>query len=358
MAEQDQDRTEQATPFKLQEARRRGQVPKSLDVNSFLILSVALFTFYIMGERFVVEFLDLIRPLLSRADRFDIDANTTVRLFKDAWDSMIRIFWPLVLAMAIMGVFANFFQTGPVFSSHPIKPDPQRLNPIQGFKRVFSLRMLYEAVKSIIKLILLGTVAYSAIVAALPKLMALTDVSPKMLIPVFLDHGYELAFKLLAVLFVVALLDLMHSRWDYDKKMRMSHRDIKDEIKRREGDPHVRSKIRQLQRERLKRSGSLRRVPNADVIVTNPTHLAVALLYDRDTMFAPTVIAKGAGELAFSMRKVAARHHIPVVENKRLARHLFKKVDIDRPIPQDLYPMVAKILIWVYAASDRRQRSR
>jgi flagellar biosynthesis protein FlhB len=153
---------------------------------------------------------------------------------------------------------------------------------------------------------------------------------------------------MLAVLLIIALLDMLYSRWEYTKRMRMSRREVKEEVKRREGDPHVRAKIKELQREAVKRAGSLRRVPDADVLITNPSHLSVALVYRRETMQAPQVIAKGAGDLALNMRKVARLHRVPLVEQRDLAQQLFRAVGIDEAIGEDLYPLVARILLRVW----------
>ena len=181
----------------------------------------------------------------------------------------------------MVAVLSNMVQTGPIFTFFPLKPDPKRLNPVQGFKRVFSRRMLFEALKTFVKLGLITATAYFVIDDMFPHLLAMPQIDPKAYPAVLLDAITSLVFKLVLVLLIVALLDLMYTRWDFGKKMRMSRREVKDEHKRREGDPHVRAKIKELQREAAKRSKSLGRVPDADVLITNPTHFAVAQQNDR-----------------------------------------------------------------------------
>jgi len=263
---------------------------------------------------------------------------------------------PFFFMVLVLPILTKLFQTGPVFTFFPLKPDPKRLNPVQGFKRVFSLRMLFEAGKTFLKFGLFAAIAYGAIVGAFPSILSMPQVDPKGYAPMLLQAICALSFKLVLALFLIALLDLLYTRWDYAKKMRMSRRELKEEVKRREGDPQVRAKIKELQREAAKRSRSAQRVPDADVLITNPTHLAVALEYRRDEMKAPRLIAKGAGETAENMKSFARRSDVPVIERPGLARHLFREVDIDQPIPESAYEPVARIYAEIYAARPARAR--
>ncbi|MGD8912215.1 MAG: flagellar biosynthesis protein FlhB [Candidatus Thiodiazotropha sp.] len=354
MAEQqtEQDRTEPATPTKLRDAKRRGQVSKSMEVNSLFILSMGVALFYLLGEGMVSRQLALSHELFSNAHRIQLDPVQSLLLFEYTVDWMLSIFWPPMAALIVISILMNIAQTGPVFSFYPLKPDTSRINPVNGFKRLFSVRLLFESLKTLIKLLLFAGVLYFAISSLLPSMIGLLDRHPDSY-PLYLaDKANSIALKLLAVLLFIALLDLLYTRWDFAKRMRMSRREIKDEVKRREGDPQIRAKIRELQREAAKRAGSLRKVPDADVLITNPTHLSVALVYQRGVMAAPQVIAKGAGELAWRMREVAKNHHVPIVENKALARRLFQSVDIDQPISEELYPLVAKILVRILASRN------
>ena len=355
---QDQDRTEDATPFKLREAKKRGQVSKSLELNSLFMLSFGLLMLYLAGESMIKEELAVSKYIFSHAHAIDFASVSPVSVFAEITTGMFAIFWPVIAGVVVIGILSNFFQTGPVFSFFPLKPDVQRLNPVSGFKRLFSIKLLYESVKSFIKLALFATVVYFFIAGAIPELLSLLDIDPTYY-PVFLmSESGELVGKLLLVLLVIAIIDFTYTRWDYAKKMRMSRRDVKEEVKRREGDPHVRARQKELQREAAKRSGSLKRVPEADVLITNPTHLSVALLYKRGEMASPEVIAKGAGDLALKMRQIARKHNIPIVENKKLARTLFKETDINRSIPEKEFPVVAKILVWAFTLRDRQNKAK
>jgi len=354
-SQQDQDRTEQATPYKLREAKKKGQVHKSMEMNSFMMLLVVLGMLYLVGERFVIGELHLSQEVLSNSNNYVFDSTHMISLIGAMARQLFEVFWPLILAIVVVAIISNVTQTGPVFTFFPLKPDVQRLNPVTGFKKLFSVKLLFEAVKSLVKLGLFASVIYYFVLGSIPRLMGLIDTDPYVYAGFFLDNARELILKLLAVFLVIVIFDVMYSRWDFSKKMRMSRREIKDEIKRRDGDPQIKAKLRELQREAARRSGSLARVPEADVLITNPTHLSVALKYERGVMQSPEVIAKGAGEQALKMRLIARKNNIPIVEYKSLARTLFKKVSIDEPIPQELFPVVARLLVKIFAARQRNQ---
>jgi flagellar biosynthesis protein FlhB len=342
----------------LREARKRGQVAKSQEVNSFVILTAGLAMAYIAGERMIAGQLSLSRSLLSSAHRVNLEPATVLAWMKSLTSGLFDVYWPLIGLIMLVGIMASVLQTGPVFSFFPLKPDVKRINPVEGFKRLFSMKLLFEAFKSILKTLLFGSVVYFVVVALMPKLLMLVGINPDHYASFLLDSARGMIFKLLLVLLLVAAADVAYTRWDFSKKMRMSRREIKDEVKRREGDPQIRAKRRELQKEAVKRAGSLSKVPEADVLITNPTHLAVALKYERGTMIAPQVIAKGAGELAARMKLIAREHRVPVVENKSLARKLFRKVALEQGIPEALYPAVAKILVWVFALREQHRTAR
>jgi flagellar biosynthetic protein FlhB len=324
-----------------------------MDFNSFFMIAGLLFVVTIWGERFVRQSLRLEQAVFEQAPVFSYDIPRMVGWFGELMVQGAFLLAPFFVMAVIVSIIANMLQTGPIFTFFPLKPDVKRINPVQGFKRVFSLRMLFEAFKSIIKLALLGAVAYIMIMSLLPKLFGMMHSDPHAHPWMLMDHASALIFKLAMVLLIIMLLDVAYVRWDYRKKMRMSRRELKEEVKRREGDPHVRAKQRELQREAAKRSRSLSRVPEADVLITNPTHLAIALRYEREATRAPRVIAKGAGTIAEQMKALAWRQSIPVVEQKSLAQRLFREVDIDEAIPESLYEPVALIYAEIMAGQTK-----
>jgi flagellar biosynthesis protein FlhB len=259
---------------------------------------------------------------------------------------------PFFILLFVFGVLSNFIQIGPIFSFFPLKPDLNRINPITGLKKLFSIRLLIESVKTVLKFVLLGSVLYFVIKNEIPKLLISFHITPSSIGLLYMPEVTSMLFKLLLALLLIAAIDLIFTRWDYAKRLRMSRRDIKDEHKRREGDPRVKSRLRELQREMLKRAKSLGSVKDADVLITNPTHFAVAIQYKKDEMDAPIVLAKGAGFLAARMKDIARLHKVPIIENKMLARSLFHEVDIERAVPIVHYAAVAKLLFWVYSLKN------
>lgn len=358
VAEQEQNRSEEATPFKREEARKRGSVAKSMEINSLFVLTGAFALASLGGERAIREVLVVVQSILEQAALLSFDLASVHTWFNGAIIIALKILAPLLGGLAIVGIIANLVQTGPIFSFQPIKPDFDRINPMSGFKRLFSLKLLFEAGKSIIKLFLFAAVLTMAFVHIIPSLLQLMSLPPMGETAKGLELGLGVMAKLLLVLLLITLFDLMFVRWDYSKQLRMSPREMKEEIKRREGDPRIRARMRELQREMVKRSQSLSRVKDADVLITNPAHLAVALVYKRGQMDAPRVIAKGAGEVAQRMKIMARRYRVPVVENKGLARRLFRHVQMEQSVPTDLFSQVARILIWVYAMRDARRETR
>jgi flagellar biosynthetic protein FlhB len=349
MAEQEQNRSEPATPYRLQEARKRGSVAKSLELNSLFTLFAVLLLFYIFGVGMIKAQLALDAAILSQAHLLDFQSVSVFNWLTHVFGATLAQLAPLLALVAIVAVLGTLLQTGPVLTFFPLKPQLDRLNPVAGFKRVFSMRMLFELGKTLLKLALIGWLLYMVFWQILPRLLALLDLP----VASYTRHGLslaaELTLKILVMLAIIALIDVLYTRRSYFNRLKMSRRELKEEIKNREGDPRIRARMRQLQRELGKRASAIKRLPDADVLITNPTHLAVALLYQRETMLAPQVLAKGAGEMAQHMKTLARRHRIPVIENRALARKLFEEADIEQAIPEALFPQIARILVWAYA---------
>jgi flagellar biosynthesis protein FlhB len=358
MAEEEQSRSEEATPFKLEEARKRGSTAKSMELNSLAILLFACGAVYLLGRSLMHGTLQLSSNILDRAADLRFSQKATSDWLSELLIDGLMLLMPLMLPLMVIAILINLAQVGPIFSTFPLKPDFKRLNPVEGLKKLFSKRVLVEAIKTVLKCALLGATLYFAILALLPESVSLLLAEERLYGKFIIEEGGGLLFKLAAVFCLIAFIDAMYSRWDFQQRMRMSRRELRDEHKRREGDPRIRQKIRELQREALKRRGGLRKVKDADVLVTNPQRLAVAIRYRRDEMFAPAVLAKGAGEVAAAMRKLAQRHRIPIVENKPLARILFREVEAGSAIAEKHYPLVAKILVWAFALRKEHMGAR
>lgn len=350
----DQDRSEEATPYKLEQARKRGQVPKSVELYSAGVLSVLLLVMYAQAETMLRGLADLSRIAWRQGPAVSFDDVTFwVWLTQLLWMAL-NVLLPFFLALVVSGIVLGLVQHGPLLSAEPLGPDFSKLNLSQGFGRLFSKRSLFEAGKSIVKLALFTSIAVLALRAVFPGMTALFQADAHRMLPTALELSRGVLAKMVVAVVILAVIDWAYSRWEYGRQMRMSTRDIKDEMKHREGDPRIRSKMRQLRNEMLKKAGAMRGVRDSDVIVTNPTHFAVALAYRPGESLAPKVAAKGSGVLAQKMRQVAAKHGIPIVENPGLARALYRETDFDSYISERLFPEVARLMAWVFAMREAR----
>lgn len=348
-SEQDLDRNAAATPYKLDDARKRGQVAKSVDVVSALVFAVATVIVYARGWDDLVDLFKLNHHLLAFVQ--------TVSLRDPGWQlvdvalhvlrSGLALLLPAFAAVMIAATLGNVAQTGPVWSWDPVTPDWQRLNPMTGFKRVMSLRTVFDAARALIKLVVLAVVVGGTLRTLLPHFAQLSQTTAYGHAGLLVKDIGALAVRIALALAVVAMLDYGYTQREYAKNMRMSRREMRDESKNREGDPRIRSRLRELRREVLKRTRSIRRTAEADVVITNPTHLAVALRYRHGEMPAPVLVSKGSGALAAMIRLIAARHRIPVLRSPSLARALHAKTPLDATIPTELYPGVARLMVWV-----------
>ena len=357
MAEQDLDRHHAATPYKLEQARKKGSVAKSADVSTAAVVAVALVWCHAAAAPALRDWAQLQARWWNLSAWLPLDAQRVSMLLTDLCLAVGYLMAPLCLALVVTAVLSQLVQTGPVLSAEPVKPDFNRLNPGQGLKRLMSLKTLYMAGKSTLKLAVLAGVFWLAFEALLEALLALSWVPARahaFKLPALLG---SLLTKLWLVLLVLAIIDFAYTRWEFARQMRMSAREMKDEVKHREGDPRVRRRLRELRIERLRQTRAARQVASADVLITNPTRIAVAVRYDRSRDAAPTLLAKGAGGLARQMRELAGRSGVPVVQNPPLARALYRQAAIGGAVPEDWYPMLAKILVWVYAAREARMSS-
>lgn len=351
---QDFDLSEEATPYKLEQARKQGSVAKSQDITALAILATAATLLHAKGWDGLKQAMKLQLQAIGGIARLDWSPDGMSVWLGSLLMGVLTTLAPYFLALLVVGILVNLLQTGPVFTFKPLSPDFSRISPVTGFKRLFSLRVLYEVVKSLVKLAALSGIVYVSIKELIPMLIGISALDPKGYAALLTDTTSGLLIKMVFVLLVIGTIDFAYTRWEFSKRMRMSRRDVRDESKNREGDPRIRAKLRELRKEMLKRSKAMRKLPSADVLITNPTRLAVALTYDHGKAAAPQVVAKGAGDVARKMREVASRHHIPIVQNRTLARALFREVDNDGFVPEKWYPQVAKIMVWVYAMREMR----
>jgi flagellar biosynthetic protein FlhB len=354
MAENDQSKTEEPTPFRLEEARTKGQVPRSTELAGFLVTVVFTLTLCATAYTLAHVWGQSFRRMLLMAGNAPAPSVGLLHWVGATFGPVWQALMPLAIALLVAGVVANLVQTGPVFSTDPLKPDFSRLNPVQGFKRIVSLRLLWDLFKLSFKLLLLGSLAWWLTGALQQQVLATATAAPSAVGELLRSVYVRVSTWVLTVLALVALLDLLFSRREYLRKLRMSRNDIKDEVKRREGDPDIRQKRKRLMVDLLKQSRSVRRVSEADVVLTNPTHLAVALQYRPRTMRSPVVLAKGTDVLAATMRSKAASAGVPCLRSPVLARALFRECGVDRAVPDHLYAQLAPVYRWLMSRPGNR----
>ncbi|MDF0606915.1 EscU/YscU/HrcU family type III secretion system export apparatus switch protein [Neisseriaceae bacterium TC5R-5] len=354
MAEQEQDRSEEATPHKREEARKQGNVARSQDVSAAASLAVLLAVLLMLGGGMVQRLLALLATIWQQAAMVPFSIGGITQYLQSIAQALLWLVLPFFVALMLVAILLGMAQAGVVISTHPLKPDWQRLNPVKGLKKLFSWKLLFEALKSVLKFTLFSAVLYFAIRDVLPGWMALPLLELPAVAQAMGQGVVVVSWRLLLAMLVVALLDVWFVRRTQQKDLRMSRREVREEYKRRDGDPRIKAKLREIRRELLKKSQSLSRVADADVLLVNPQHLALAIQYQRGVQATPLLISKGAGEVALTMRQLARRHGVPILENKPLARALFLAVQIDEPIPEQHFAAVAKALVWAYQQKEAR----
>lgn len=348
MAEQhDQERTEQATPKRLEEARRKGQIPRSRELSAAAVMLTGGVALCLLGNQLTGQLSALMRRALSISREQAMDTQHLVAAFGSAAAEGLWLCVPLLGAVLVAAVVAPLALGGWSFTFASMTPQFSRLNPIEGMKRLFALRSFVELGKALAKFAVVAVVAVIVLWNDGPALMALGREPLQQAI----GHAFKVSGQgLLAIsagLLLIAGFDVPYQLWQYAKQMRMSREQIREEYKESEGSPEIKGRIRQLQQQ-LARQRMMQDVPKADVVVTNPTHFAVALRYDERRMRAPIVVAKGADVIAARIREIAGEHAVPIFEAPPLARVLYRNVDIGAEVPASLYVAVAQVLSYVF----------
>lgn len=345
-----QEKTEQATPRKLQKSREEGQVARSMEVQSVFVLLAGLLALYGFGSLYYEELLNVMRFSFTFKDRPEMSLVDTVHMLHQLGFRVLLILSPLFTAVFIMALLSGFVQVGFVIAVKAIAPKWSKLSIIKGFGRLFSAKSLFEAVKSTLKLVIIGLIAWYIVQGEVPKIKMLYSTPVDFILLYTLRVAFKIFFWVIVVMIFLAILDYLFQRWQFMEQMKMTKQEVKEESKQSEGDPQVKSRIKTLQYQAA-RKRMMQEVPESDVVVTNPTHLAVAIKYDPATMSAPQVMAKGAGLVAERIKAVAHEHQVPVIENKQLAQNLYKLIDIGEEVPAQLFQAVAELLAYVYKLS-------
>lgn len=360
MAEEKQDdasKTEEPTHKKLEDARKKGQIAASREVNHFFMLLALAFILGVLGPHLFNQAGGILKPFITQPDMVEISGLAFEQQMKELMLNVAALMAVPIMLFGIAAIAPSVIQNKWVFTTEHVKPKFEKLSPMKGLSRLMGMKAIIEFIKNLAKLTIIGIACVIVLLPFTDKFHSLLNAG----MAEALDFGKFLALRMLIaaliILFLFALIDFVYQRFMLMKQLRMTKQEVKDEYKQQEGDPHVKAKVKQLRRERA-RKRMMANVPKADVIITNPTHYAVALEYDPDSMKAPKLTAKGADAVAARIREAAEKHKVPIIRNPPLCRVLYDTTDIDEEIPYEHYQAVAKIIGYVYKLKGKQPKKK
>ncbi|HEX4923132.1 MAG TPA: flagellar biosynthesis protein FlhB [Bdellovibrionales bacterium] len=345
------ERTEEATVSRREEFRNRGQVAQTRELASVLMIFGAALAMWGLGRFLIEQIIETYTALMGDFVYTSVRSGDLMPAMKFAGEHLLLIMAPLLAIIGVLGFAASALQIGFIYNEEALNMDVDRLNPIEGFKKIFSLRAVVEGIKATIKVGLVAAIAIMILKSEIGQAPLLIHLGVEQLMSYLGEITVKLLLGIGVFMAVLAILDYGYLRWELEKKMRMTKQEVKEEHKSREGDPLVKARIRRIQREMANRR-MMDAVPKADVVITNPTHIAVCLKYE-DGYPAPKLIAKGADLVAEKIKELAKQHGIPIVENKPLARTIFKTLKLNQFVPRELFQAVAEVLAYVYKLRRR-----
>ncbi|MGM0587223.1 MAG: flagellar biosynthesis protein FlhB [Bacteroidota bacterium] len=355
MAEQnnDQEKTEEPTPRKLEKAREEGNVSKSQELSSAVMLLVSALVVYFMGAWMMRRLLSMFERIFLMSSKPIDDLNTAVAMIGNGFLTAVNILAPVLIILLVAAILVTMVQTGIVFSAKAISFKGNRLDPIQGLKRVFSMNGLVELLKGVIKITVITMIIYYTVEDEISTFLSFMLMPISDTLPTAGSYILLLITRVLAALLVISIGDMIYQRYKHRKDLRMTKQEVKDEHKQMEGDPTVKSQRRQKAMEMSQQRRLDHAVIKSDVVVTNPTHYAVALQYDPEQNDAPIMMAKGMRKRALKIREMAKKYDVPIIENPPVARALYASAEEEEAIPPDQYEAVAEILAYVYRMRDK-----
>jgi len=348
MAEESfEEKTEEPTPKKRQELKEKGEVAKSKELPSVAVLLAALISLSLFGSFMYNQIQLIMKGAFSFSALNDFNILEFLKFAQNIIGRFIILLSPLFAAIFITAILSNIMQVGFIVSGESLTPKLSKIDPIKGFGRLFSKQAFMEFIKSLLKLTIVGVVAFLTIKGEMKNFVHLGDMEINSIFLYILKIFFKIFIRCSLAMIILVVIDYAFQRWEFENRIKMSKQEVKDEFKKSEGDPLIKSKIKSIQME-MARKRMMQDVPEADVVITNPTHLAVALKYDSSTMIAPKLIAKGSRKIAEKIKGIASEHKIPILENKGLARNIYSLVEVGQEIPPELYQTVAEILAYIY----------
>lgn len=345
--ESSEDKTEQATPKKRRDAREKGEVAKSRELPSVAVLLAGLLTFSLFGVYMYAGIKEMMIKTFKLPFHNSLSVTEFIRFSEQMIQSFLLIMMPMAGMIVLAAVAANILQVGFMISAETLKPKFSKIDPIKGLGRLFSKQSVMELVKCIVKLVIVGGVGYVTLLGEMDRISMLGYLPHEEIITYIALATLKLFVRCALAMIIIVAIDYAFQKWQFETKLKMSKKEVKDEHKESEGDPMIKSRIRNIQMQ-MARNRMMQNVPDADVVITNPTHYAIALKYDDKAMAAPRVVAKGKGEIALKIKEIAKKNHILMVENRTLAQTLYQMVSVDQEVPPLLYQAVAEVLAYVY----------
>lgn len=347
----DQERTEQATSKRRSDFRERGQVAQSKEIATAALMTLSLILWVFYAGPFWGNLERLFENSLQQLSEIPVTRLGILVLAQQTAIIMARLLWPIFFLTLVVGFFASFLQVGPLFTTKPFVPELSKFNLIKGMARFVSKRSAVELVKSLAKVALVGAIAYRTLADEFRGALGLLRVDLNQTLAYLGHTAFLIMAKTCGIMIVLGVIDYLFTRWEMEQKMKMTKQEVKEENKETEGDPQIKARVRSMQQQ-MARKRMMAEVPKADVIITNPTHLSVAVSYQSGKMDAPRILAKGADHLAFRIREIARENKIPVLENKPVARALYK-LEVGASVPEEMFKAVAEILAYVYSLKKR-----
>ncbi|MBM7555356.1 flagellar biosynthesis protein FlhB [Halanaerobacter jeridensis] len=350
----DAEKTEDPTPKRREEAREEGQVAESQELNTALTLFFSFVILFFVMPHILKEIMRFITKVYTQYFSMEFSLLTIHNLSIEIMRFILRLIAPIFTMVMVVGVLSSILQIGFLFSPQIVQPEFSKLNPIQGVKQMFSKKTLVELVKSVAKIVLVVGIAFVTIRAVVSEFLLLIYSNLEKVISLLGGLSFKLGMRVSLLFLVLGIMDLFYQRWQHEQDLKMSKKEVEEERKQTEGNPEVKQQRKQKQQE-MAQQRMMQDVPDADVVITNPTHFAIAIKFDIEAMEAPVVLAKGQDDIAQKIKEVAQENEIEIVEEKPLARALYRMVEIGEEIPAELYQAVAEILAYVYQMDDERR---
>ena len=345
--EDDAQKTEEPTAKKLEDSRKKGEVPLSKEMNNWVMLLAGTIVVLGFSGAMMADLGQSFKSLIENSYQLQTGFGGIGRILSTMFFDMMSALMLPILFLMVAAVLGPLVQIGPLFAPESVKPSISKISPMAGFKRLFSMRSMFEFLKGILKITIIGVVSTILLYPFFESIDHFIGLPVAYIMDEFKSLFLRLMAGVLVVLFILAVIDVLYQRMEHMKKMRMSRQEIKDEQRQTDGDPHMKGKLRQLRMQKAQQR-MMQSVPDATVVITNPTHFAIALKYDPDGMDAPLCVAKGMDEVALRIREVAKENKVEIVENKPLARAMYEVVEIDEIIPMEHYQAVAQIISYVF----------